>query len=81
MRKKISPGLNGYGLFMVRDNVPHAQSKRGSFWWKDIFSFVGDYRSVSKCKVGNGTSVLLEGFMARLSDFGLEVSKSILLCS
>jgi hypothetical protein len=40
------------------DNVPHAQSKRGSFWWKDIFSFVGDYRSVSKCKVGNGTFVL-----------------------
>jgi hypothetical protein len=40
------------------DNVPHASSKRGSFWWRDIFSLVEEYRSVSRCKIGNGHSVL-----------------------
>jgi hypothetical protein len=40
------------------DNVPHASSKRGSFWWRDIFSLVEDYRSVSRCRIGNGQSVL-----------------------
>jgi hypothetical protein len=40
------------------DNVPHACSKRGSFWWKDIFSFVDDYRAVTQCVIGNGSSVL-----------------------
>jgi hypothetical protein len=40
------------------DQVPHAQSRRGSFWWRDIFSLVSDYRSVSHCKVGDGKSIL-----------------------
>ena len=40
------------------DSVPHAKSKRGSFWWWDIFSLVDKYRSISICKVGNGASVL-----------------------
>jgi hypothetical protein len=40
------------------DNVPHACSKRGSFWWKDIFSFVNDYRAVTQCVIGDGSSVL-----------------------
>jgi hypothetical protein len=37
--------------------VPHAQSSRGSFWWKDVFSYVNDYRSLTTCKIGNGDSV------------------------
>lgn len=40
------------------DRVPHAQSKRGSFWWRDIFSLSGEYRSITQCQVGSGTSVL-----------------------
>jgi hypothetical protein len=40
------------------NRVPHAQSKRGSFWWRDIFSLVGEYRSISRCKVASGSSVL-----------------------
>src|SRR5438128_7801816 len=37
---------------LYSEGVPHAQSRRGSFWWRDIFSFVGDYRSVTQCSVG-----------------------------
>jgi hypothetical protein len=40
------------------EEVPHAKSKRGSFWWQDIFSLVEDYRSISQCKIGNGSTVL-----------------------
>jgi hypothetical protein len=40
------------------NRVPHAQSRRGCFWWRDIFSLVEDYRSITKCAVGNGTSIL-----------------------
>jgi hypothetical protein len=40
------------------DNIPHTKSRRGSFWWKDIFRLVDDYRSISLCKIGNGSSVL-----------------------
>jgi hypothetical protein len=38
--------------------APHAQSKRGSFRWKDIFNINGIYRSITKCTVGDGTSIL-----------------------
>jgi hypothetical protein len=37
--------------------APHTQSKRGSFWWKDIFSLNGIYRSITKATVGDGTSI------------------------
>jgi hypothetical protein len=40
------------------DSVPHTKSRRGSFWWRDIFSLVDEYRSISQCKIGNGSSVL-----------------------
>jgi hypothetical protein len=36
----------------------HAQVSRGSFWWRDVFSLVGDYRSISKSQIGNGSSTL-----------------------
>jgi mannosylglycoprotein endo-beta-mannosidase len=38
--------------------APHAQSKRGSFWWRDIFNLNNIYRSITKCMVGDGTSIL-----------------------
>lgn len=37
---------------------PHAQSPRGSFWWKDIFSLVELYRSITKSEIHNGDSTL-----------------------
>jgi hypothetical protein len=40
------------------DHVPHTKMGKGSFWWRDIFSLVGDYRSITRSKIGNGTSVL-----------------------
>jgi hypothetical protein len=40
------------------NSVPHTKSRRGSFWWKDIISLVDEYRSILKCKIGNGSSVL-----------------------
>ena len=40
------------------DGAPEAQSRRGSFWWKDVFSLVDIYRSLTTCEVGEGSSVL-----------------------
>jgi hypothetical protein len=40
------------------DSPPHAQSKRGSFWWKDVFSLIHIYRSVSMPKVVSGETIL-----------------------
>jgi hypothetical protein len=40
------------------DHVPHTKMGKGSFWWRDIFSLVGDYRSITRSKIGNGTTVL-----------------------
>jgi hypothetical protein len=40
------------------EGVPHAMSKRGSFWWRDIFSLVGEYRSITSSQIQNGTSTL-----------------------
>ena len=37
---------------------PHAQTVRGSFWWKDIFKLIGTYRSVTISKVNNGRDTL-----------------------
>jgi hypothetical protein len=40
------------------EGVPHAQLKRGSFWWRDIFGFVDDYRAITQCSIGDGKTVL-----------------------
>jgi hypothetical protein len=40
------------------DNVPHTKTGKGSFWWRDIFSLVGEYMSFSRSKIGNSNSVL-----------------------
>jgi hypothetical protein len=33
-------------------------TKRGLFWWKDIFSFVNEYRSITRSQVQGGSSTL-----------------------
>jgi hypothetical protein len=40
------------------DGVPHAQSKRGSFWWRDIFGLVDEYRAITQCSIGDETTIL-----------------------
>jgi hypothetical protein len=40
------------------DNIPHAQARKGSFWWREIFSLVEDYRSITHCSIGDGSSIL-----------------------
>jgi hypothetical protein len=38
--------------------APHTQSSRWSFWRRDIFSLVGDYRSITTTHIGNGQATL-----------------------
>jgi hypothetical protein len=50
-------------IHLVRDAyyhqaVPHATVLAGSFWWKNIISLSDEYRELTKCVVGNGSSVL-----------------------
>jgi hypothetical protein len=50
-------------IHLVRDAyyhqaIPHAVVLAGSFWWKSIISLSDDCRSITKCEVGNGSSVL-----------------------
>jgi hypothetical protein len=43
---------------LYEQGAPHAQTPRGSFWWRDICSFIGDYRSITTVHIGNGDSTL-----------------------
>jgi hypothetical protein len=43
---------------LYTQGAPQPQSPRGSFWWRDIFSLVGDYRSITSVQIGNGQSTL-----------------------
>jgi hypothetical protein len=38
--------------------VPHATVLAGSFWWKNIIYLSDKYRDLTRCVVGNGSSVL-----------------------
>jgi hypothetical protein len=38
--------------------VPHAVTLAGSFWWKSIIKLSDQYRLLTKCAVGNGSSIL-----------------------
>jgi hypothetical protein len=40
------------------DSPPHTQSRRGSFWWKDVFSLIDIYRSITSCEPGSGNTVI-----------------------
>jgi hypothetical protein len=77
---------------LVRDSyyfeaVPHATVLVGSFWWRDVFSLVDQYRAVTKCKIGNGESILfwadkwkedtLDGRFSRLFSFAKDKLQSV----
>jgi hypothetical protein len=57
-RKADVPWVNLVWSLYSTDAAPHAQSKRGSFWWRDVFSLVEIYRSITSSKIGAGDSVL-----------------------
>jgi hypothetical protein len=38
--------------------VPHAVVLAGSFWWKSIITMSDEYRNLTRCTIGNGSSVL-----------------------
>jgi hypothetical protein len=38
--------------------VPHAVTLAGSFWWKGIIKLFDQYRLLTKCAMGNGSSIL-----------------------
>jgi hypothetical protein len=40
------------------NSVPHAQTTRGSFWWRDIFKLSNIYRSITSTTVASGDTVL-----------------------
>jgi hypothetical protein len=52
------PWVNLVWSLYATDVPPHAQSKRGSFWWRDVFSLVNTYRSISNSVIGDGTTTL-----------------------
>jgi hypothetical protein len=37
--------------------VPHATRESGSFWWKDMLRLNTIYRGITKCELGNGSSI------------------------
>ena len=37
--------------------VPHAAREIGSFWWKDVLRLNTIFRQISRCELGNGSSV------------------------
>jgi hypothetical protein len=37
--------------------VPHAAREVGSFWWKDVFRLNTIYRGITKCTIGDGSTV------------------------
>jgi retron-type reverse transcriptase len=37
--------------------VPHLQSVKGSFWWRDIFRLVTKFREIAKCIPANGLTI------------------------
>jgi hypothetical protein len=38
--------------------VPHATKLCGSFWWRDIFKLVEDFRALSSIKPGRGDTII-----------------------
>jgi hypothetical protein len=39
------------------NRVPHAMREFGSFWWKDVLWLNIIFRGISKCELGDGSSV------------------------
>ena len=71
-----------------QNKVPQASIRVGSFWWKDISSLFWQYRGVTQCSPGNGSSTLMwkdkwtdQGILAsdfeRLFSFALDPDISL----
>jgi hypothetical protein len=50
-------------VHLVRDayyhqDVPHAVVLASSFWWRSIINLSDEYRNLTRCEVGNGSSIL-----------------------
>jgi hypothetical protein len=43
---------------LYEQGAPHAQSSWGSFWWRKIFSLVGEYHGTTSVPIGNEQSTL-----------------------
>jgi hypothetical protein len=56
--KADTPWVNLVWSLYSPDQAPHAQSRRGSFWWRDVFSLNNIYRGITSAHIGDGTSVL-----------------------
>jgi hypothetical protein len=59
--KEIIPWVN-LVLSLYGPGALHAQSSRGSFWCKDIFSFTSDYRSITHNNISDGSLTLWKDF-------------------
>jgi len=42
----------------ANDQVPHASTDKGSFWWRDLLKLCDHFRGVATCQIGDGTTVL-----------------------
>jgi hypothetical protein len=52
------PWVNLLWSTYYEDFVPHADKLCGSFWWRDIFKLVDDFRAISHIKPGRGDSII-----------------------
>jgi hypothetical protein len=39
-------------------SVPHTNKLCGSFWWRDIFKLVDDFRAISHVRPGRGDNII-----------------------
>jgi hypothetical protein len=56
--KKDIPWVQLVWWKYYQDKVPHAAREVGSFWWKDILRLSNLFRRITRCTVGNGSTVL-----------------------
>ena len=47
-----------WSSYYSNGQVPHASTDKGSFWWRDILKLCDLFRGISRCTVGNGSTVL-----------------------
>jgi hypothetical protein len=47
-----------WATYYANGDVPHANNICGSFWWRDVFKLVDDFRAVAVIKPGRGDSFL-----------------------
>jgi hypothetical protein len=47
-----------WNTYYSEGEVPHAAKDRGSFWWKNLLKLCDIYRGITKCTIGDGTTIL-----------------------